>query len=622
MVLFPTFKDYLAELPTDIVFKHFLSRQGQGRKILSSSSINEITHQMSSEKSIRERFLQLSPAGRYTCGCIYLFGKRGFEAPDIAGFDNELLASFLVFAGRDETGKTFYFGFPEFESRIAPLAATAIIDKAKIPAPREPAAQSPWLCLRDVMVLCICASAGMLKTTRKGTFTKVSESVLKRFLYASHDLTADGAGLILRLLFGHALAKELMLLDNDIYKPIPHKILAWMAIPLTERYADFCEFAVSAAPLWSRPVIDALFKGPQQQWVSLPLPEESVRKDARTTLLCLWYFGLLDVNRSGGSLAFTRPKVGTVAESTVPSSSGRIILLADFSAVLTREVLPEDLYWFSKAGTLESFDSVYKGMIRRQTINDSLSEGNDEKKLVEWLETWRAPSNVLATVKEWIREFSRMYFTTDATIVSVEERATKQILSYEPLKRLIEPVKAHFVFRIRPGHEQEVKRILQSMGFDPRMPGESVVGKRAVSGETASQDPIFDAPQDGAPKDAPLSAFDPEEAIRTGRISPVIIFGQKQEQAFRPVKAGKYGQKLKELDMSDLFHVLDYAVLMGHPVTFEYKGSQLVRKGMYKVLPLNVHKASEPFCDGEVLPKKTKKKFLLRCIIRIGVESA
>jgi hypothetical protein len=613
MVLFPTFKDYLAELPTDIVFKHFLSRQGQGRKILSSSSINEITHQLSSEKSVMERFLQLSPAGRYTCGCVYLFGRRGFEAPDIAGFDDELLASFLVFAGRDETGKTFYFGFPEFESLIAPLAAGAIIDKAKIPAPREPAAQSPWLCLRDVTVLCICASAGMLKTTRKGTFTKVSENAMKRFLYASHDMTTEGAGLLLRLLFGHALAKEMMLLENDTYRPIPHKILAWMAIPLAERYDDFCEFAESVAPLWSRPVIGALFKSPQQQWVSLLLPEESVRKDARTALLCLGYFGLLDVHRSGGTLAFTRPKAGTVAESTVTSSNGRIILLADFSAVLTREVLPEDLYWFSKAGTLESFDSVYKGMIRRQTINDSLSEGIDEKKLVGWLETWRAPPNVLATVKEWIREFSRMYFTTDATIVSVEERATNQILSYEPLKGLIEPVKSHFVFRIRPGRAQEVRRILESMGFDPRMPGETTACKRAASAETALRDPIFDAMKDASGPDAP---------IRTGRISPVISFGQKPERTFRPVKAGKYGQKLKELDMSDLFHVLDYAVLMGHPVTFEYKGSPLVRKGIYKVLPLNVHKASEPFCDGEVLPKKTKKKFLLKCIVRIGVESA
>ena len=74
--------------------------------------------------------------------------------------------------------------------------------------------------------------------------------------------------------------------------------------------------------------------------------------------------------------------------------------------------------------------------------------------------------------------------------------------------------------------------------------------------------------------------------------------------------------------MSDLFHVLDYAVLMGQAVSFEYRGSPLIKKGLYKVSPLNVQKTEEPFLEASVLPKKTRKKFLLKCITRIGVESA
>jgi hypothetical protein len=600
MVQIPTFKDYLAQLPADVVLSRFLPRKGHQRKILSSSFINDTTHQMSSEKSIRERFMRLSEAGRYTCSCVYLFGKRGLDAPAVTGFDDELVGSFLVFAGRDETGRTSYFGFEEFEPCLAPLAAEVITSKARTAVPKEHAGLQPWPCLCDMTVLCICASVGTLRLTQKGTFTKASESAMKRFLHASHDMSADDAVIPRRLLFDYALTRKLLLLDNDTYKPLPHNIHGWMARPLAERYADLRDFAVNEAPLWSTPVIAALFAGPERQWLSLPLTVETVRKDARAALSCLRYFGVLDVCKSGGSISFARPKTGDA-----PPPAERIILLADFSAVLTREVLPEDLYWFSKAGCLESFDSVYKGTIRREIINDSLSEGIDENKLVKWLETWKAPPNVLSTVKEWIREFSRMYITTRATIVSTDERATGQILSYEPLKRLVEPVQSQCVFHIRPGSEKEVRRILVSMGFDPRMPGDAAVVERDASGNTAVPDiPGTDIP------------------AGTMRILPAVIFGPPQEHGFRPVKNGKYGQKLKELDMSDLFHVLDYAVLMGQLVIFEYRGSPLVRKGTYTVSPLNVEKSPEPFLDAQVMPKKARKKFLLKCIIRVGVESA
>jgi hypothetical protein len=607
MVQIPSFKDYLSRLPTDIVFRHFLLRQGHARKILSSSSIDEITRQMSSEKSIRERFSKLSPQGRFTASLVYLSGKRGVETQIMTGFDDELLRSFLVFAGKNESGKTFWFGFNEFEGCLAPLVAGVITSKAETSVPREPSATvPPWLCLNDVTVLCVCASAGMLRVTRKGTFAKVSEAAIKRFLHAPREMSVP-----IRLLFTYALEKGLMLLDGDIFRTQPHNIIKWMERPLAQRYADFREFAVNAVPLWSMPVLDAIFAGTGRKWLSLPQAGEAAKKELRSVLLCLEYLGLLDVCKSMGSLAFTAAELRN-GDGSHPK--GRIILLADFSTVLTREVLPEELYWFSKAGSLDSFDSVYKGTIRREIINDSLSEGIDETRLIERLETWKAPSNVLATVKEWIREFSRMYITSDATIVSADERATSQIYSYEPLKRLIEPVRFDCVFRIRPGRELEVRHILLSMGFDSRMPGETAAARRTAEKTADAPEPSFNTIEDVPP--GPLSPLVPES------ISPVVSFEPGQKIDSRPVKNGKYGQSLKQLDMSDLYHVLDYAVLMGQSVAFEYKGSPLVKKGMYKVSPLNVQKSQEPFCEALVLPKKTKKKFLLKCIIRIGVEPA
>jgi hypothetical protein len=40
------------------------------------------------------------------------------------------------------------------------------------------------------------------------------------------------------------------------------------------------------------------------------------------------------------------------------------------------------------------------------------------------------------------------------------------------------------------------------------------------------------------------------------------------------------------------------------------------------VRPLAVHKAKEPFLEAEIGPKKSKKKFLLRKIKKIGVGAA
>ena len=106
------------------------------------------------------------------------------------------------------------------------MVADVITSKAKITAPKEHAGLPPPLvCLCDVTVLCICASVGMLKTTQKGTFTKASETAMKRFLHASHDMSVEDAVLARRLLFDYAFVHRLLMIDNDAYRPIPHNIL-------------------------------------------------------------------------------------------------------------------------------------------------------------------------------------------------------------------------------------------------------------------------------------------------------------------------------------------------------------------------------------------------------------
>jgi hypothetical protein len=599
--VFPTLEEYLTLLPAEVLFKHFLARFGQKRRILSSSLIKDAAKHIASEKSLSARFKGLSREARLTCGLAYLFGKRGVPAPGLRSFDDELLSSFLVFAGRDGGGKTCYYPFEEFEVKLLPLCAGVLVETAKIEGPGEPAPVPQWYCLSDVIICANLASLGMIEKTKKGTFSKAADAAFKRFLHAAHELPQvegreDIFAACVSLLLGYAVSRELLALDDGAYRANPQNMLAWLALPLDGRYADFCEFAFESVPLWRRPVLEKIFELPGRTWLSTHALPDPVRKDAAAEVSLLGYCGYCDACKGERGLLFSRAARRDAAALAHELPAGRITLMPDFSAVLSQEVLPEDLFWFLRVGALVSFDMVYKGAIRRDIINNALSEGTNEKKLVEWLVSWNAPHNVVETVKEWIREFSRIYLTTNTTVMSFDEKATRQLKAYGPLAELVTPEHPHAVFTIRRGREQEVKSILAAMGFDPRKPGESAFEKRRAA---------IEAVPEAAPAVTPLVSFEANDA------GPV-----------RRVRAGKYGEKLKELDMSDLIHVVDYAVLMGKALTVEYLGSPYVKKGAYTVSPLAVHKAGEPFFEAEAKAGKSKRKFLLKKIKRIGVESA
>jgi hypothetical protein len=598
---FPTFEEYLALLPAEVIFRHFISRDGQKRKIVSSSLMKDAAKHISSEKSLRARFEGLSREARLICGLAYLFGRRGVPAPGLRGFDDELLSSFLVFAGRDAAGKTCYYPFEEFEPKLLPLCAGVLADTAEIACPKEPAPEPQWYCLSDVVICANLASLGLLEKTKKGTFSRATEAAFRRFLHAAHvlpqvDAREDIFAACVSLLLGYAVSRELLVMDDDACRADHEKILSWLALPLDSRYSDFCEFAFESLPLWRRPVLEKIFEHPGRTWLSIQALPDSVQRDAVAAVSLLRYCGCCDLCNGERGLVFSladRRDTAALARELPP---GRIMLMPDFSAVLSQEVLPEDLFWFLRAGALVSFDRVYKGAIRRDIINNALSGGADEEKLVEWLVAHNAPRNVVETVKEWIREFSRIYITNNATVMSFDEKATRQLKAYEPLKNLVTPAHPHAVFTIKRGHEEEAKRVLADMGFDPRKPGDGAFEKRRTAIEVA-------------PYAAPP-------------VTPVVSFEPSDDGPARPVKAGKYGEKLKVLDMSDLIHVVDYAVLMGKALTVEYLGSPYIKEGVYTVSPLAVQKSGEPFFEAEAKAGKSKKKFLLKKIKRIGVESA
>jgi hypothetical protein len=215
--------------------------------------------------------------------------------------------------------------------------------------------------------------------------------------------------------------------------------------------------------------------------------------------------------------------------------------------------------------------------------------------LLSHLSAWETPENVVATVKEWIREFSRLSVMRSEMIVSFDEKTSRQIGSYAPLQSLIEPVEAHKVFTIRRGREKEVRDILEAMGYDPRVPELENVPVPAV------EQLIF--------KDT------------WEEFTVVHDFENQVHSPARTVSSGKYSEELKTRELNELYHVIDYALLMGHAVKFEYEGSPYIKQDIYAIIPKKIVNGTEPIVEGTVEKAGAVKKFYMKRIKRIGVLS-
>jgi hypothetical protein len=207
------------------------------------------------------------------------------------------------------------------------------------------------------------------------------------------------------------------------------------------------------------------------------------------------------------------------------------------------------------------------------------------------LEAWRAPRNVIETVREWIREFQRLCITGSPMLVTADEKVAFEIGSYGPLRGFLEPVRAHTLFRIRPGAEAAVKEILGAIGYDYRMPCRDNVNAgewmSAGQGHSDSWEPVI-----GPPRETPAP--------------------------FLELRGKKYGSGLKAFDLNETMHVIDFAIMTGQGLMIDYGGSHRLRKGVYAIKPFSRTGGAEPLLEGG-LSRGRKKRFHVRMINRIGV---
>jgi hypothetical protein len=182
-------------------------------------------------------------------------------------------------------------------------------------------------------------------------------------------------------------------------------------------------------------------------------------------------------------------------------------------------------------------------------------------------------------------------------VVSTDEKTSRQLNTYEPIKEIITPVEdAHRVYMVKPGRDAIAQEILADMGFDPRTPQAVVIQK--------AEEPVFSA----AVKSDPA-------------LEPVVDFELKERGPARNIRTGKYSADMKNLDASDLYHVIEYAILMGDRLKLDYAGGGSTRKGMYTVVPMSVRRGRDSCLEAEVASTKKKRTFDIKKIRRIGVET-
>ncbi len=605
------FSDYLGRLPGSFVYERFLKRCGPERKIVSASTIQDILARFASEKNLKDAFSRLSPGAQYAVSLAYLFGERGVSCEqfqgralknDSPGLDDECIGSFLVYAAEDTQGKRFYVGFEEFEPKLRGLFCRTIVEKTKTRPDKEIRQSAPGLCVNDIAAVVSLASQGKLTKTKIGQFGKASEQLTARILHGGRPPYDWIANRVRPATFAveYACRKGLIYLRDDRYVPVHSRMCAWTSRPLPDLHADIVDFAFSYLSAWRRTMVDELFSGPENPWLSsLAFGEDPGVMASSVKLLA--YLGLVEFQKNSGDLLFRASRPGSAGRDAVkPGQAPRVMILPDFTAMLPQEIAPEHLYWFSRIGRIESLDKVYKGKIDREVIFDSLSAGIEGAAVLKLLDQWQASANIRETVREWVREFLQVFMETGAIVVSAEEKVTKRLSSYGLLAGYLEPVRGHCVFRVAKGKEDLVAGILASMGFDHRAP---LMQRHEKPAEHLTLSDLLDSSGSAGTERSPVVTFE-----KIPQAPPLVL------------QQGKYSSRLKALEITELMHVIEYALLMGNRLRIEYGGSPGVRKGVYQVRPLQCQKGPGSGLEAESGRACAKKIFVLDRIMKIGVE--
>jgi hypothetical protein len=591
------FDDYVKKLPSSVVFKHLVKNGGKERKILSSDLIENIRKKYVSKESLVSRFDALCPEAKMVCALAYVFGSGGLTVEEHGEYREELLISFLIYSAHDTDGREFYCGFRDIEELLRETLAIYLCNCLKVDKKKETAPFFGMRCLNDFIMILILARKGLLKKKKDTNLNLASIQELNiqlhrtsgpSFTNKDSQKTENG----IQLLLSYGKEREYLTENSEAYVTTLDQVNSYLSQSHDDLYKDFVDYTIKYTGDWSIQTVNAIFETAGDYWLSAESLPSSCREKITAVLETLHYTGIIDARTGKKDTVWKRVSSPVDFNS---SPRPRVVILADFTVILPQEVLPETLFNFSLLGSFTNFDRVYKGVIDRDTVNESLSSGITGDEIISHLVTWEAPDNIIETVREWIREYSRVGIIKNDVILAFDEKSSLQISSYEAMKDIIEPLTAHTVYKIKKGRENEVMDQLKTMGFDPRMP------------EVKS-------PQQESAKSLVLT-----DTVEEPEVS--FNFKTTAKNGSRPVTSGKYSEELKELDISEMCHVIDYAILMGHGLKIEYEGNADLKEGTYTIAPQKFKNGVESYIDGKDVVSGKCNRYYIKEIKKIGVKS-
>jgi hypothetical protein len=585
------FTDYLKMLPPAWVFEKFVhAGEAAARKILSSSMIDEAAAKFVDENVLKEHFCSLSDTDQLACALVYMCGDYGFRVVDFSGFENPLILSFLVYAGTNAENEVRLFGFHEFRKTLLSNFVNVIVKMCPSCGTTDAIIVWNYQCVNDITMTTALAAQGSLKRRKNGSLVRAGITQLRKVIEVYHHVNGDQDDYVTKIMLSYCLKERLLYQSDTEYVFNKPAYTVWNALDNDERYKSIRAYALDfKGGVWLQ-LIEAILV--QNVYLSIDIFPSYFQDEMFEVLASLVFTSDIAIRKISSGFVFCKSSPITRVQSQAPG----VIILPDFSVIIIRECDTNDLYIFTQVGVINSFDKVYKGEIDKKILCNSLSRGTDGTLIIEWLTKWGAPANVIETVKEWLREFYRLYITDRHVLISSDEKVTFQINSFEPLRKLIQPVSAHALYIIAKGEEQNVRSILSSLGFDYRMSG---------------QDTEVTMQQESA-----------EKELQTTSASWIPFVETRPEEVdIQSMRGTKYGTELKKLDINETVHVIDYAILTGQQLSIDYEGSPYIREGLYTFKPHNCEKGIDPVVEGEVLKTKSRKRFYIKKIRKIGVVS-
>ncbi|MCX7725386.1 MAG: hypothetical protein N2053_00905 [Chitinispirillaceae bacterium] len=590
-----TFSEYLKQLPPELILRTFLAEEEGKRRVVSSSMVEEIANKFSIEEEIKKRFFTLPLKEQIRCGWMYMMGRIGVNTTSVsAPFTDILVSSFLGYAAK-RNEEIRIFGFSSFEKKLEFELVRTLAENSAEKINISPTSKYGLACVNDIAIVLSFVSRDLFVRKKNGRIGTNALQQIKKLIHVPHFYENRDIEIIVESIIEYCKSRELIEELDDRYVTSRTAISYWLKREPQEIMSEVKEFFIKEKIGYN---IDLLLKVCDfsiGKWLKFPSILKEDEKNIRRAFILLDFVNIIEIKKYKGEIFFQKATVRPFSE--IEKKSQIAMIMPDFSLLIREECYVNDLYIFSCFSKLTTFDQIYHGKIDKESVTNALADCFEAEAIQSLLNRYNTPSNVMLSIKEWIREFLRISLCKKGVLVVSDQKIGEQLTLCEELKPLIKELPATNIFIIKSGEEERIERILKDMGFDIRMP---VINYW-------ENEPTLSCVENG---------YLLEENTNWSLIVENI---ETKENTKTLIKGSKYSSELKKLELSEIIQVIDYAILTSQKLIFSYEGSSYIKKGLYTVIPLRCSKGTEPLLEGEVDRTGSRKQFYVRKIDSIGV---